>query len=108
MTNKKHINWKKRAIVIAGFVVGTLSFYVIKESINEFNRVVDENDKLREYIAKHCISKNKIVDVTLSNGKRYVNYPKTKLNRLESYETDNIKVTKYNNGFELCEKVSGE
>lgn len=95
---------RTKVVITAGSIfVGSMLVYVTKECIKEYNSVIEENDKLKEYIAKELIAKDCNVDMTLSNGKHLFNEVKEKvaLQAVKSYEENNVEVTEYNNGFKV-------
>lgn len=93
----------KVGLGVVGVTLGALTVYVTKECIKEYNSVIEENDKLREYIAKELIDHDCKVDVTLSNGKRIVHEVEKKVvpKMVDEMEDKNIHVKTFDNGFKV-------
>lgn len=106
-------------IILGSFatVATILGVYVIKESIKEYNSVIDENDRLKEYIADELIVRNKQISYTLSSGRTISNNPQTKTltkNNVGSsvvpkivrkYKEDNREITEYDNGMIMLKHI---
>lgn len=80
---------------------GALVVYVTKECIKEYNKVVDENDRLREYIANELINHDCKVDTILSNGKVIQHEPKVEVKKISTVNESKCSIEEFSNGFKL-------
>lgn len=93
----------KIGITIVGIGFGALVVYVTRECIKEYNSVIAENDKLREYIAKELIARDCKVNTVFSNGKR-IEYEPVKQSVpkiIKEMEDNDVHIKKYDNGFSV-------
>lgn len=94
----------KVALVTGGVFLGSLIVYVTKECIKEYNNVICENDRLRQYIADELIKHEVNVDVTLSDGKRIVRDFKVNdksIKMISEHDEGQYTVKEFNNGFKM-------
>lgn len=106
-------------IVLGSFatVATILGVYVIKESIKEYNSVIEENDRLKEYIADELIARNKQISYTLSTGRtisnnfQYKTVTKTNIDTsvvpkiVRKYKEGNREIIEYDNGFKMLKYI---
>lgn len=90
-----------------------LGVYVIKESIKEYNSVIEENDRLKEYIADELIARNKQISYTLSTGRTISHNPQFKAvmknnigtsvvpKIVRKYKEGNREIIEYDNGLKM-------
>lgn len=107
MTEEAKKTTKKVVIGLGSLFVGSLVFYVTKECIKEYNNVIEENDKLKEYIANELIKHDCKVDTVLSNGKHIVHEVEKQVipKIVKTYEKNGFKVTEFDNGMKMLSAV---
>lgn len=104
-------NSTKAILGIGSLFIGSIVVYSGVELIKEYNKILKENDDLREYIANKLIKNNQDCNIVLSNGKRFTNnniIEKSVVPQIiRTYEKNEQEITEFDNGWKMVSYKGG-